>query len=102
MNKKELDHKTIANAENLDKLAGAVEERERLIDHMNNQRDALVENYIKGQKIAMCMWKNNTKQLLRKALYDWSINNIKITNATFEGQLKKNIDLIAALKAKVA
>lgn len=31
---------------------------------MNNQREALVENYVKGQKLALTLWINYRKKML--------------------------------------
>lgn len=102
MPKRNLDQKTLVNAEQLEKLAEAVDEREQVLDHMSNQRDALLENYIKGQKIAMCLWRNNVRMMLHRAFTKWVHTNQKQTNTAFENDVKKNIEFIAALKEKLS
>jgi len=43
-----LNKRTLQNNRDLDKLAELVEDKENELDHMNLQREALVENYVKG------------------------------------------------------
>jgi PII-like signaling protein len=54
----DLKKKNIHNSKNLEILAEVVEDKENVIHHLNNQRDLLLENYVKGQKIALFIWQN--------------------------------------------
>ena len=38
----------IKNGNKLERIAVEVEDKENQLDHLNNQREALIENYIKG------------------------------------------------------
>jgi len=59
-----LNKRTLQNNRDLDKLAELVEDKENELDHMNLQREALVENYVKGQKLALSLWVNYRKRQL--------------------------------------
>lgn len=49
----------MGNLNKLGKIADVIEEKEVEMKHLNCQREELIENYIKGQKMALSLWKNN-------------------------------------------
>jgi hypothetical protein len=56
----------------LDTLAEEIQEKENIVDHLNAQRDTLLENYIKAQKLGMIMCQNQQKHSQHQALMRWS------------------------------
>ena len=59
LNKDQLDKRVMGNLEKLGKIADVIEDREGEMKHLNCQREELIENYIKGQKMALSLWRNN-------------------------------------------
>jgi hypothetical protein len=61
----------------------------------------LVENYIKGQRLALTLWKNSIKESKRRGFERW-FKNVNDMNSDFlKIKLKKNIDLISGLKDRL-
>ena len=40
----------------LDTLSTEIVEKESTIDHLNAQRETLLDNYIKAQRLALALW----------------------------------------------
>ena len=59
--KAHLNEIAMANNKILDKLAEEIEKKEAILEHMNSQREALLDNYIKAQKLALVLWVNSHK-----------------------------------------
>jgi hypothetical protein len=78
LNKKQLDARLLKNHKLLDHLSEEVHDKENALDHMNNQREALVETYIKGQRLALALWKNYRKRALHQGFLRW-LKQIKTT-----------------------
>jgi hypothetical protein len=66
-NKQELNKRAVQNSKELDKLAEVITEKENLVDHLNAQRDTLLENYIKAQRLALALCKNNHRNSMHQA-----------------------------------
>lgn len=47
-NKKDLNKRAIENSKNLDKLSEDISDKEIMLDHLNAQRETLLDNYIKS------------------------------------------------------
>jgi hypothetical protein len=71
MSKEQLDKRMIKNSEKLEHVADNVAEKENILEHLNMQREALLDNYIKGQKLALSLWLNNRKRAQHRALVKW-------------------------------
>jgi hypothetical protein len=54
----------LGNNKALDSLAEDVEDKENVLGHLGNQREALIENYVKGQKLALSLWLNCRRKTL--------------------------------------
>jgi hypothetical protein len=76
----DLKKKNIHNSKNLEVLAEVVEDKENVIQHLNNQRDVLLENYVKGQKIALFIWQNKCRLRLEEGFTKWKLNCQKQNN----------------------
>ena len=59
--KAHLNEIAMANNKILDKLAEDIEKKEVILEHMSSQREALLDNYIKAQKLALVLWVNSHK-----------------------------------------
>jgi hypothetical protein len=54
----------LGNNKVLDSIAEEVEDKENILGHLGNQREALIENYVKGQKLALSLWLNYRRKAL--------------------------------------
>jgi hypothetical protein len=52
-NKSDLNKRAIKNSKVLDKLSEDINDKEIMLDHLNAQRETLLDNYIKAQKLAL-------------------------------------------------
>ena len=52
-NKSYLNKRAIKNSKVLDKLSEDINDKEIMLDHLNAQRETLLDNYIKAQKLAL-------------------------------------------------
>ncbi len=91
----------LRNGNKLDVYADAIEDRERSVAHIDDQREALVENYIKGQKLAITLGKNNLEMGQRKALFRLMSKALDEGFAEKEDLLKQNVDVITGLKERL-
>jgi hypothetical protein len=57
----------VNNQQKIDDLLMKQEETEEYLAHMGMQRDELVENYMKSQKLAICLGRDNKKRGMAKA-----------------------------------
>jgi hypothetical protein len=58
----------VKNASKLDGLASDIMDKENDLGHLNNTREALLENYIKSQKLALVLGKNNLMRSKHKVM----------------------------------
>jgi transketolase len=65
--KSELNKRAIRNSKVLDKLAEEVSEKETMMDHLNAQRETLLDNYIKSQKLALSTCDSQNKHSIHRA-----------------------------------
>lgn len=93
--------RVLKNAEVLGGLADQVQEKENILKHLSDQRDELVENYIKGQKLALSLWQNNMMRAKHRAFMRWIKNVGALNKEAKDNDLKKNVELIAALKERM-
>lgn len=52
-------------------MAENIDDKENLVANMNIQREALLENLVKGQKLALVLWMNYRKRETHSALLKW-------------------------------
>eukprot|EP00347_Sterkiella_histriomuscorum_P005910 403354803 len=102
LSKKQLEDRTVKNNKQLDNIAEQIDEKENTLDHMNNQREALVENYVKGQKLALSLWLNYRKRQLHQGFLKWCKITKTMKNMETLDNLRKNMELIERLKDKIA
>ena len=65
------------------------------------QRDELVDNYMKSQRLAIAMGRDNKMRGMAKAFNLMNEHKHAEKRNQFENALKKNIDLISGLKDKI-
>jgi hypothetical protein len=53
-----LNTRAVKNNKVLDRLAEDISEKESLMDNLNAQRETLLDNYIKAQKLALSLCNN--------------------------------------------
>ena len=56
----------------MDRLAEDIENKEATLDHLQAQRETLLDNYVKAQKLALVLWVNQHKLGLHQALKKWA------------------------------
>jgi CII-binding regulator of phage lambda lysogenization HflD len=101
LSKEELDKRMLKNADVLGQLADQIQDKENTLRHLSDQREELVNNYIKGQRMALALWTNNLKRAKHRAFMRWAKNALTLKGEESDDALKKNVELIAALKDKI-
>jgi flagellar biosynthesis chaperone FliJ len=56
--KNELSKQAVNNNRALDRLAEEIEQKEATIEHLGAQRETLLDNYVKAQKLGLDLWVN--------------------------------------------
>jgi hypothetical protein len=67
-----LESNVVKNCENIEDLAERIEDKENALGHLDIQREELMENFIKGQKLALSLWVNNKKRTMHAAFSKWT------------------------------
>ena len=70
--KKQLNKQAVLNNRALDRLADEIEIKEGTIEHLQAQRETLLDNYVKAQKLALVLWVNQHRLGLHQALKKWA------------------------------
>lgn len=89
------------NSVKLGFTADDIQEKENIVNSLNDQRDELVENYIKGQRLALSLWRNSIKDSKRRAFVRWYRNTMMANSEFLKQKLRKNVDLISGLKDRL-
>lgn len=89
------------NSVKLGFTADDIQEKENIVNSLNDQRDELVENYIKGQRLALSLWRNSIKDSKRRAFVRWYRNTMMTNSEFLKQKLRKNVDLISGLKDRL-
>ena len=89
-------------AKRLEALAENAQNDEDMINHLSDQNDELFNNYKKGQKLALAMWRDNRQMGLRKGFSAFLQSAAKTRSGHLGEIMGTNIGLIAALKDKIA
>ena len=63
----------MAQAKVLDLLADREAENSAIISHLNVQRDELLENYVKSQKLGLALLNDNHRHAREKAWNRWRL-----------------------------
>ena len=75
---------------------------EDMINHLSDQNEELFENFKKGRKLALVLWRDNRHAQLRKG-FSAFLSNCKAGSATMlNAELENDIGVIAAIKDKIA
>jgi hypothetical protein len=69
--------------------------------HMSMQRDELVDNYIKSQRLAIALGRDNLERGMHRSLNQMNTNAHLSKRRDFEMLLDRNINLIASLKERI-
>jgi predicted nucleic acid-binding Zn-ribbon protein len=85
----------------LDRLAEDIESKEATIDHLQAQRETLLDNYVKAQKLALVLWVNQHKLGLHQALKKWSDYAKSQRNIETKELLKNNLASLEILKQRI-
>lgn len=99
--RKDLQKKCAANVRKLGQLEDRTAETEDYLAHMGMQRDELIDNYMKSQKLAIALGRDNRQRGLAKGLNELQDNAHVKKRTNFEEMLQRNIDFIATLKDKI-
>ena len=73
----------------------------QFMNQMAIQRDELVDNYIKSQRLAVALARDNQERGQRKALANMSDNTHDKKKGNLEVILSRNINLIQSLKDRI-
>lgn len=101
-NKAGLNKKVVYNSKILDKLSENLMEKENIIDHLNAQRETLLDNYIKAQKLVLSLWVNRNRHALHSAFMNWNDRALKLRNHESSEILKRNLANLEQLKIRIA
>jgi len=69
--RKHLEVRVIANCERIDVLADHIGDKEAELGHLEIQREELMDNFIKGQKLALALWVAHRRTAQAKAFSRW-------------------------------
>ena len=98
----DLKRRAVMAAKRLEALAENAQNDEDMINHLSDQNDELFNNYKKGQKLALAMWRDNRQMGLRKGFSAFLQSAAKTRSGHLGEIMGTNIGLIAALKDKIA
>lgn len=70
---------------------------EEAIDHLAIQRESLLGHYIRGQKLAVALFKNNYLRTVARAFLRWKRYSQEYDNLKLIEQLERSNSMIADL-----
>ena len=73
-----------------------------MINHLSDQNEELFNNYRKSQRLALAMGRDNHRMAQMRSFSGLQQNCHEKKNHMISKQLDRNVDLIAALKEKIA
>ena len=62
--------------------------------HLDVQREELMENFIKGQKLAISLWLNAKRRNMQSALSRWMDGVRAINQGSADEKMKDNVDIL--------
>ena len=83
-------------------LAESTGNDEDMINHLSDQNEELFENFKKGRKLALVLWRDNRHTQLRKGFSAFLAQSRASTSNQLNAELENDIGIIAALKDKIA
>lgn len=75
---------------------------EDMINHLSDQNEELFENFKKGRKLALVLWRDNRHAKLRKGFSAFLSNCKAGSGKMLNAELESDIGVIAAIKDKMA
>ena len=75
---------------------------EDMINHLSDQNEELFENFKKGRKLALVLWRDNRHAQLRKGFSAFLSNCKAGSAAMLNAELESDIGVIAAIKDKIS
>ena len=101
MSKQELSKRVIKNNKVLDKVAEEITFKENMLDHLNAQRETLLDNYIKSQKLALNSCDSQTKHTMHMKFSQWVDICQNQKNSGSKTHLHTNLAHLEALKERI-
>lgn len=101
-NREYLLNRAIQSQQELNTLTELEVQNEDLVTHLTHQNDELYDNYIKSNRLAFALSRDNLEHAKRKAFSRMLDNSNKTNAGKFGESLGHNIDRISALKSKIA
>lgn len=101
-NREYLLNRAIQSQQELNNLTEQEVQNEDLVTHLTHQNDELYDNYIKSNRLAFALSRDNLEHAKRKAFSRMLDNSNKTNAGKFGESLGNNIDRISALKSKIA
>lgn len=98
----ELKNMNIIQAKMLDRLANREAEDCAILNHLNLQRDELIDAYIKAQRHALSLFRDNHKHTREKAMNRWKnwLKNEKQMEA--KARIQAAVEEITNIKYRIA
>ena len=96
-----LIERNAANNQRLSDLKELTNQGETFTSHLTIQRDELIENLIKSQKLAIALGRDNKQNAMQRTMSLLSENAHKQQRQQYEEILQRNISLISSLKEKI-
>lgn len=69
--RRNLEVRVVKNCEAIDVLADHIGDKEQELGHLEIQREELMDNFIKGQKLALALWVAHRRRAQAKAFSRW-------------------------------
>ena len=101
ISKSKLEQRVIKNCEEIDGLAEVIGEKEAELGHLDIQREELMENYIKGQKLALALWIANRRKGMHKAFSRWMDHNRACKQEEADAEMRHNMNIINEMKERL-
>ncbi len=60
--REELEHKVLNAQSKMEGLADKIADKENIVGGLSGQREALIENYMKGQRLGLALWRDRHHQ----------------------------------------
>ena len=86
----------------MDKLADAEAENSAIINHLNIQRDELLEHYVRSQKLGLALLKDNQRRSRGLAFDVWKEFTKVARKSDGQGHVADSIAAITAVKQRMA
>merc|ERR1711907_428423 len=97
LSKKQLIDKIVADENLIGSSKSRIQRMDQAIDHLNIQRDNLLEHLIKGQKLALAKVSNMATITVYKAFSRWKKWTAEVEQALLADELNRTNQMISEL-----